>query len=93
MFGGAPGETSPGNLAMGIGGSKLVARRGDPHRLFFCKSVIPRVFKSNNFVRVDCKGLATTFFVRVHCKGLAGLDEHQNMTPCTKSGFELALRG
>jgi len=48
----------------------MEARGGPTH--FFCKSVIPGNFKSNNFVRVDSKGLAGVFFVRVHSKGVVG---------------------
>ncbi len=49
----------------------MEARRGPPTP-FFCKNVIPGEFKSNNFARVDSKGLAGAFFVRVHSKGVAG---------------------
>ena len=38
--------------------------------LVICKSVKMRDFKSNDFVRVDSKGLTDAFFVRVHSKGL-----------------------
>ena len=36
--------------------------------------LIPKSFKSNDFVRAHCKGLAGAFFVSAHSKGLTGLN-------------------
>ncbi len=45
---------------------------GPPPTPLFLQVFIPGDFKSNNFARVDFKGLAGAFFVRVHSKGLVG---------------------
>jgi hypothetical protein len=37
----------------------------------FCKSVIPKDFKTPDFVRVSFKGLTGAFLVRVSSKGLS----------------------
>src|SRR5713101_5238828 len=53
----------------------------------FCKSVIPRNFKSNEFVSVHSKGLAGAFLVSVHSKEVAAVEGRQS-TSATANGHE-----
>jgi hypothetical protein len=71
-----------GRLGLPAAAGRLIVP--SPH--LFCKSVIRWDFKSNDFVRVDSKGLTGALFVRVSSKGLSKLAIDSKGVICCKLG-------